>query len=170
MGGQVIEERLPEDSLERRFATADGFVKLSERAPKKRCRQKQSCRALRLHALSTVEMFAPTGDGRFRNTPLTEVLRSDHPQQTFESGWVRAALGGEFSDRFRAAGKQVGNPQFRCGMNCLSDNNAGPDIFHWVSRHGSQKGSKSGTFISLIIVASRDPTRDAVLPLPARDM
>jgi hypothetical protein len=33
-----------------------------------------------LRALSTVEMFAPTGDGRFRNTPLTEVLRSDHPQ------------------------------------------------------------------------------------------
>jgi hypothetical protein len=33
-----------------------------------------------LRALGTVEMFAPTGDGRFRNTPLTEVLRSDHPQ------------------------------------------------------------------------------------------
>jgi hypothetical protein len=33
-----------------------------------------------LRALSTLEMFAPTGDGRFRNTPLTEVLRSDHPQ------------------------------------------------------------------------------------------
>ena len=33
-----------------------------------------------LRALNTLEMFAPTGDGRFRNTPLTEVLRSDHPQ------------------------------------------------------------------------------------------
>jgi DNA-binding IclR family transcriptional regulator len=33
-----------------------------------------------LRALSTLEMLAPTGDGRFRNTPLTEVLRSDHPQ------------------------------------------------------------------------------------------
>lgn len=33
-----------------------------------------------LRALSTLEMFAPTGDGRFRNTPLSEVLRSDHPQ------------------------------------------------------------------------------------------
>lgn len=33
-----------------------------------------------LRALSTVEMFTPTGDGRFRNTQLTEVLRSDHPQ------------------------------------------------------------------------------------------
>lgn len=33
-----------------------------------------------LRALSTLEMFAPTGDGRFRNTPLTEVLRSDHPR------------------------------------------------------------------------------------------
>ncbi|MGO9270548.1 MAG: methyltransferase [Terriglobia bacterium] len=33
-----------------------------------------------LRALSTLEMFARTPDGRFRNTPLTEVLRTDHPQ------------------------------------------------------------------------------------------
>lgn len=33
-----------------------------------------------LRALSTLEMFAPTPDGRFRNTPLTEVLRTDHPR------------------------------------------------------------------------------------------
>jgi hypothetical protein len=33
-----------------------------------------------LRALATLEMFAPTPDGRFRNTPLTEMLRSDHPQ------------------------------------------------------------------------------------------
>jgi O-methyltransferase domain/Dimerisation domain len=33
-----------------------------------------------LRALSTVKMFAPTPDGRFCNTPLTEVLRTDHPQ------------------------------------------------------------------------------------------
>ena len=33
-----------------------------------------------LRALATVEMFAPAPDGRFRNTPLTEVLRTDHPQ------------------------------------------------------------------------------------------
>jgi hypothetical protein len=39
-----------------------------------------------LRALSTVEMFAPTDDGRFRNTPLTEVLRSDHPQSQRTAG------------------------------------------------------------------------------------
>ena len=33
-----------------------------------------------LRTLSTLEMFARTPDGRFRNTPLTEVLRTDHPQ------------------------------------------------------------------------------------------
>jgi O-methyltransferase domain/Dimerisation domain len=33
-----------------------------------------------LRALSTLEIFAPTGEGRFSNTPLTEALRSDHPQ------------------------------------------------------------------------------------------
>src|SRR5277367_5220020 len=139
MGGQVIEERLPEDSLERRFATADGFVKLSERAPKKRCRQKQSCSALRLRMIAAKQFR----DRRVAET--TVACRREHlhtaqcAQQTFESGWVRAALGGEFSDRFRAAGKQVGNPQFRCGMNRLSDNNAGPDIFHRVGRRGSHK-------------------------------
>jgi O-methyltransferase domain/Dimerisation domain len=34
-----------------------------------------------LRALATLEMFAPTPDGRFRNTPLTEMLCSDHPQR-----------------------------------------------------------------------------------------
>lgn len=33
-----------------------------------------------LRALSSLEMFALTADGRFQNTPLTEVLRTDHPQ------------------------------------------------------------------------------------------
>jgi SAM-dependent methyltransferase len=33
-----------------------------------------------LRALSTLEIFARTPDGRFRNTPLTEMLRTDHPQ------------------------------------------------------------------------------------------
>jgi SAM-dependent methyltransferase len=37
-----------------------------------------------LRALSTLEMFAPTSDGRFRNTPLSEMLRSDHPQSLRE--------------------------------------------------------------------------------------
>lgn len=32
-----------------------------------------------LRALATLEMFASTADGRFCNTPLTEVLRTDHP-------------------------------------------------------------------------------------------
>jgi len=33
-----------------------------------------------LRALSTLGMFALCADGRFRNTPLTDVLRTDHPQ------------------------------------------------------------------------------------------
>jgi len=33
-----------------------------------------------LRALATLEMFARAPDGRFCNTPLTEVLRTDHPQ------------------------------------------------------------------------------------------
>lgn len=33
-----------------------------------------------LRALATIEVFARTPDGRFTNTPLTEVLRADHPQ------------------------------------------------------------------------------------------
>jgi len=32
-----------------------------------------------LRALSTLGMFEPTPDGRFGNTPFTEVLRTDHP-------------------------------------------------------------------------------------------
>lgn len=37
-----------------------------------------------LRTLSTLEMFAPASDGRFRNTPLSEMLRSDHPQSQRE--------------------------------------------------------------------------------------
>ena len=37
-----------------------------------------------LRALSTLEMFAPASDSRFRNTPLSEMLRSDHPQSRRE--------------------------------------------------------------------------------------
>jgi len=33
-----------------------------------------------LRALTSIEMFAITPDGRFCNTPLTEVLRTNHPQ------------------------------------------------------------------------------------------
>ncbi len=33
-----------------------------------------------LRARSTLEMFARTPDGRYSNTPLTEVLPADHPQ------------------------------------------------------------------------------------------
>lgn len=33
-----------------------------------------------LRALGTLQMFAAESDGRFRNTPLTELLRADHPQ------------------------------------------------------------------------------------------
>jgi len=33
-----------------------------------------------LRALTAIEMFQRTSDGRYRNTPLTEVLRKDHPQ------------------------------------------------------------------------------------------
>jgi SAM-dependent methyltransferase len=33
-----------------------------------------------LRALATLEMFEAMSDGRFRNTPITETLRTDHPQ------------------------------------------------------------------------------------------
>jgi hypothetical protein len=33
-----------------------------------------------LRALASIEMFALTPDGRFCNTPLTEVLRTNQPQ------------------------------------------------------------------------------------------
>lgn len=33
-----------------------------------------------LRALASLEMFALNPDGRFRNTPLTESLRTEHPQ------------------------------------------------------------------------------------------
>jgi len=33
-----------------------------------------------LRAVSTLELFEPTADGRFRNTPLTDLLRASHPQ------------------------------------------------------------------------------------------
>jgi hypothetical protein len=38
-----------------------------------------------LRALATLEMFAATPDGRFLNTPLTETLRTDHPQSQRDS-------------------------------------------------------------------------------------
>ena len=46
-----------------------------------------------LRALSTLKMFARTPNGRFRNTPLTEVLRTDHPQSQRDAGlFLPAAL------------------------------------------------------------------------------
>ncbi len=33
-----------------------------------------------LRALTSIEMFVRTPEGRYRNSPLTEVLRADHPQ------------------------------------------------------------------------------------------
>jgi hypothetical protein len=44
-----------------------------------------------LRALATLEMFAPTPDGRFHNTPLTEMLRSDHPQSQREGAMLLPA-------------------------------------------------------------------------------
>jgi SAM-dependent methyltransferase len=38
-----------------------------------------------LRALGTLEMFERTADGRFRNTPFTEVLRTSHPESQRES-------------------------------------------------------------------------------------
>lgn len=38
-----------------------------------------------LRALASIEMFALEPDGRFCNTPLTEVLRADHPESQRES-------------------------------------------------------------------------------------
>jgi len=38
-----------------------------------------------MRALSSLEMFARTPDGRFINTPLTEVLRAGHPQSQRDS-------------------------------------------------------------------------------------
>jgi hypothetical protein len=39
-----------------------------------------------LRALTSIEMFQRTPDGRYRNSPLTEVLRSDHPQSLRSEG------------------------------------------------------------------------------------
>jgi SAM-dependent methyltransferase len=38
-----------------------------------------------LRALSTLEMFTQTADSRFANTPLSEMLRMDHPQSQRDS-------------------------------------------------------------------------------------
>jgi hypothetical protein len=44
-----------------------------------------------LRALATLEMFAPTADGRFSNTPLSEELRSDRPNsQRFNAMFLPA--------------------------------------------------------------------------------
>jgi hypothetical protein len=48
MVGEVVEEALTEDCWEGGIAGANRFVKLSERAPKKGCRQKQGAIAPRL--------------------------------------------------------------------------------------------------------------------------
>lgn len=39
-----------------------------------------------LRALTSIEMFERLPDGRYRNTPLTEVLRADHPQSLRAEG------------------------------------------------------------------------------------
>jgi O-methyltransferase domain/Dimerisation domain len=39
-----------------------------------------------LRALTTLEMFERLPDGRYRNTPLTDVLRADHPQSQRDMG------------------------------------------------------------------------------------
>jgi hypothetical protein len=39
-----------------------------------------------LRALTTIEMFQRMPDGRYRNTPLTDVLRVDHPQSLRAEG------------------------------------------------------------------------------------
>ena len=70
-------------------------------------------------------------------------------QQTLEAGWMRAGTSGEFGDCFRAGSKQVGNAQFRRGMNRLHGNDAGPDVFHGICRHSGlppNKGPRPNTF------------------------
>jgi len=54
MGGEVLEEALPEDSLEGRLTGANRFMKLAERPPKKGRREKQGGIALCLRVPPTV--------------------------------------------------------------------------------------------------------------------
>ncbi len=44
-----------------------------------------------LRALTTIEMFVKTPDGRYGNSPLTEVLRSDHPLSLRSEGMLLPA-------------------------------------------------------------------------------
>jgi O-methyltransferase domain/Dimerisation domain len=44
-----------------------------------------------LRALTTIEMFVRTPEGRYRNSPLTEVLRSDHPLSLRSEGMLLPA-------------------------------------------------------------------------------
>jgi hypothetical protein len=44
-----------------------------------------------LRALASLQMFERTPEGRYRNTPLTEVLRADHPQSQHDSGMFLTA-------------------------------------------------------------------------------
>lgn len=65
-----------------------------------------------LRALASMDMFARTPEGQYRNTPLTEVLRSDHPLSLQSEGmylpepfmWLPL---GEMSDSIR-----TGKPAF----------------------------------------------------------
>ena len=45
-----------------------------------------------LRALSTFELFARTPDGGFCNTPLTQVLRADHPNRGVPSDRVPSGV------------------------------------------------------------------------------
>jgi SAM-dependent methyltransferase len=66
-----------------------------------------------LRALSTLGIFAPTSDGRFCNTPLSEMLRSDHPRSQrkdallLPAGFLWRPLG-ELCESVR-----TGDPAFR---------------------------------------------------------
>jgi hypothetical protein len=80
-----------------------------------------------LVALGTLEMFQQTTDGRYRNTPQTEVLRSDHPQSLravamfLPAPYMWRALG-EFSHAVR-----TGETAF--------DRASGTSFFEYLAEH-----------------------------------
>jgi hypothetical protein len=94
-----------------------------------------------LRVLATFEVFATTPDGRFRNTPLTEVLRTDHPDSQRDGAMLLPA-----SFLWRPLGElyesvRTGEPAFQriFGQNFFEYLNAHPDdaaVFNTVMTQG----------------------------------
>jgi len=94
-----------------------------------------------LRALASIEMFALTPDGRFCNTPLSEVLRADHPQSRRDSALFLPAPFlwrplGDLCESVRTGESAFQRVFGQCFFEHLADHPADATVFNNVMTQG----------------------------------